>query len=205
MGMKDFGILLIGEELKKNKVFIISMPKSATTSTSLFIEKYGYKTMHWIGQEIDKENVPSDAKEFYINFAQNYDCVSDGPYHTLFEELDHRYPESKFIFINRDIDEWALSQMKFSKSLGFSGKLPRYPHVIVEDKYFLGKRINYDFESLKDNYKYHKNNVLNYFNDRADFLYLELIDNKKEKKICDFLGLNYDSSIVFPISNVARN
>ena len=201
MAMKDFGILSIGAELKKNKVFVISMPKSATTSTSMFIEKYGYKTIHWIGGIIDIKNVSTPYQDFYLEFAEDYDCCSDSPFHVLYKELDVKYPNSKFIFIEREVNAWALSQLKHDKHHGYSGRLPAYSHYVIEEEYYGGGKLNYNFDTLKKIHKIHKEKVLDYFKDKDNLLILNLEDNNKEKKICNFLSLKYDQNIKFKKDN----
>ena len=63
--------------MNKDKVFIISMPKSLTSSTTLFLEKYGYKTMHWVGEHTETSILKKNSTKFFIDFAKNYDVCSD--------------------------------------------------------------------------------------------------------------------------------
>ena len=180
------------------------MPKCATTSTSNFVEYYGYKTLHWIGAEIIKERVPSDQKKFYIDFAEQYDCISDEPYHMLYKDLDEKYSSSKFIFVNRDAGEHALSRLKFNKKNSLNKALNDWPYVDLKEEYFLEKTSDSDFFSLVNNYNYHKKMVLDYFQNKKNLLYLELNESDKESKICNFLNLSKSPSIKFPHLNSAN-
>ena len=180
------------------------MPKAATSSTSWFIEQLGYKTLHWIGEILSIEEFYKDPKSFYVNLASDYDCVSDAPFHVLFKELDRAYPNSKFIFIDRNADDWAISQIRYSKHKGFRGVLRPDQHIILEEEYFGGNKIAYNFNGLKQNYNEHKKRVLEYFANKDNLLLLELENNEKEKKICEFLKIEYDTNIKFPKLNVFK-
>jgi hypothetical protein len=190
--------------LKKDKVFIISLPKAATSSTSCFIEQYEYKTLHWIGEIFLTKKFYENPKEFYVNLASYYDCVSDAPFYVLFKELDTSYPNSKFIFIDRNVDDWAISQIRYSKHKGLRKLLVPDPHAILEEEYFSNNEALEGFDRLKQNYNEHKERVLRYFANRDSLLFLEIENNEKEKRICEFLKIDYDPKIKFPKLNVFK-
>jgi hypothetical protein len=180
------------------------MPKAATSSTSWFIEQYEYKTLHWIGEISLTEKFYENPKDFYVNLVSEYDCVSDAPFYVLFKELDIAYPNSKFIFIDRNVDDWAISQIRYSKHKGFRGVLVPDPHVILEEEYFTNIEAVWSFDRLKQNYNEHKERVLEYFANKDSLLLLELENNEKEKRICEFLKINYNPKIKFPKLNVFK-
>ena len=176
------------------------MPKSLTTSTAMFLSMYNYKTMHWIGSELNLENLEQNSTNFFLNFAKNYEVCSDNPYHLLFKELDAKYKNSKFIYINRNKKDWVRSCLKHVKITG----LEYFESTKYENfKFFKELADKYDFESLIKKYEIHNSKVLEYFNNKDNFLYLQADDGKKENKICEFLNINLDPKIKFPVANVS--
>jgi Sulfotransferase domain len=183
----------------KNKIFIISMPKSMTTSTTLFLKNYNYNTMHWIGGYVNLNNLEKKSTEFFINFAKDYDVCSDTPYHLLFKELDSHYKNSKFIYINRNKEDWARSCLKHIKITG----LDYFESINYENiKLFKDLTDKNNFLHLIEKYKIHNNAVLEYFKNKNNFLYLEANDINKEEKICNFLNIEFNKNITFPRENV---
>jgi hypothetical protein len=78
------------------------------------------------------------------------------------------------------------------------------PHVILEEEYFTNIDAVWSFDQLKQNYNEHKKRVLEYFANKDSLLFLELENNEKEKRICEFLKIDYDPKIKFPKLNAFK-
>lgn len=186
------------------KVFIISMPKAATTSITDFLKQYKLNTMHWIGGHVDIINMEKSIKPF-IDISRKYDVLSDAPYNVLFQELDQEYEDAKFIYIDREIESWAISHIEHNKLYNPQKKLKNNAVEYLEIEFFKELATVQDYDNLIKKYKYHQERVLEYFKDRENLLFLPLDFVDKEQRICKFLGLEYNENIKFNRSNVNRS
>lgn len=185
----------------KNKIFVISLPKSGTTSTSFFLESLGLSAIHWVGNNVDLNQIPLGDKDVFLNLTKSYDVSSDAPYYTLFKELDEMYNNAKFLLINREINAWALSSLKHRKREYGNFKTEKTAVTFLENNYFKKNFEEFSFDGLKENYYFHQENVLNYFNKKNNFMQISLHDENIENKICNFLNIENINNQKFPHLN----
>ena len=187
-----------------SKIIILSLGKSGTTSASLFFEKLGYRSLHWIGSivEPNKMNGMSldEIIEFYSYLEENYDVFSDYPYCMSYEYFDKKYPGAKFILITRDIKEWVVSAKNHNTLKNFKA-----PTIASWAKYLnVNNKTVSDLSNkqLEDLYNNHTNDVIKYFSNSKNFIHIDLDDDLKADKIYNFL--NISGSIKFPKVNVTK-
>lgn len=77
-----------------NKIFIIGLPRTATTSLCLAFLELGYKTAH--------------TAYTYSSFKQAQ-VIADTPIFSDYQQLDEIYPNSLFIYLERDLATWLPS------------------------------------------------------------------------------------------------
>ena len=126
------------------KVFAIGFNRCGTQSLHKFFVDNGYKAQHNRGSEKILQNFEADRPLCFgfedVTFFSDIDFLTR--HFTLFAE---QYPESKFIYNHRNIENWIASR----KRLWNANKWPidenywrgewKYHHTMMKD-YFCGSR-----------------------------------------------------------------
>ncbi len=174
-----------------NKVFGIGLSRTGTTSLWSALNEIGIKSkkfpriFRFKGRGVGENGVTVPINIEVINDYQGW---VDTPVARFYKLLDERYPGSKFILTVRNIDDWLLSCKYFFKEV---------PQEIVESRkhwdtlqlhYDLYSAISYDEDKFKKAYYEHKEDILNYFNNRLDDLLLfDLCGGDGWDILCSFL------------------
>jgi hypothetical protein len=179
-----------------NKLFIIGLPRTGTTSISVAMLEQGYKVAH---------------TAFTKRAFELADVVSDAPCFSDYKELDLQFPGSKFVYLDRDLERWVPSaQMLLTKmaarldiSTGtFSPVLKRS----FNETFRLNATENpHAKEHLEACYLKHKKEVFEYFSGRDDFINLNLSHDGSLVNLLDFLGLENAGNKEFPHLNIGRH
>ena len=180
-----------------NKIFEIGIYKTGTSSLGKAYEILGFRHMGWNANAYDIFIKSNNYEDLY-KIIDNYDAFEDGPWHDCdYKLLDLRFPNSKYIILERDDESWIKSVENHSS--------PLYNSNNIEDKY-LEYGWLYDKELQKEkmiSYKRKKyDEIKEYFKYRPNDL---LIMNIKEgwDRLCFFL--NKDKPIIeFPILNISK-
>ena len=125
--------------------------------------------------------------------VSEYSAFSDNPWGLLYELLDNRYPNSKFILFYRNTDKWYHSMVKYF------GKANSSLRQIIYHGY--GSPIGDDNEVVyKSVYEKHNNDVIEYFKEKDNLLVIKLDEELDiTNKLNQFLG--FHNSVQFPKSN----
>ena len=191
------------------KIVILSLGKSGTTSAANFFNQLNYKTIHFIGEVILDIHKRRRAMSFEEVIAEGeylekeYDVFTDYPYCMLYEYFDKKYPNTKFILITRDTSDWIKSVQNW---IGYWNPLT----VACWRKYLNKKQIVtlshtgclFD-EDLEYLYESHKKDVLEYFKNSKNFIHLNLNDEEIGQKILEFLKISSD--VKFPRLNISSD
>ncbi len=164
------------------KIFEIGVMKTGTTSLGVAFEKLKFKHKGWdpILHDCLKKN---ELEPIFATIAQ-YDFFQDGPWHNIdFRILDKKYPNSKFILLDRDNNSWI-------KSLEYHNS-PKYNVNKIESKYLDYDWINNRELVVKKNLNFKNNKyktIKEYFKYRPNDL---LVMNIKEgwEPLCKFLNI----------------
>jgi hypothetical protein len=169
-----------------NKIFVIGFPKSGTTSIQESLTSAGISAIHWgvdnifVGTSIQKYKSQNKLLLSEINtyqaFTQMETCIDEHrcywPQLVDVPLLNQQYPNSKFIFNDRNIDNWLKSLYRWNIS---TGPIRRDGQSLIERIIKLnipglprGKGKT-DGE-LKDWYIQHKNNMIDFFKNKDNFL-----------------------------------
>jgi hypothetical protein len=98
--------------------FVISLHKTGTSSVHAYAQRAGLRARHAPAYEngVDLEKmaslVLSDKKavlEVLSPILENYDFHSDIPWPGLYRELASRYPDARFVYLERDPGQWLRS------------------------------------------------------------------------------------------------
>lgn len=167
------------------KVFGVGFQKTGTTSlgTALSILGYsvcGYAPFRPFATAPDFSM--DELKTLAFQLAEEHDAFKDTPWPILYAELDEKFPNSKFILVERTTEKWIESASKdFQKQ---PNQIHQYiygvPYPVGNEQVFI------------DRYLQHNEEVKSYFKDRPDDLLCLHLDKKEVnwKNLCDFLGFD---------------
>ena len=190
------------------KVFEIGKMKTGTTSLGRAFEILGYKHKGW-SLKIYNQFLESDKKDYKILYEviDNYDTFVDAPWRSCdYKILDKKYPNSKFILLERDGESWIRSMEHWS-SPELNKDWETWPTEFDRsgiDKRWVGDRDNLIKEKL-DSKKLHYSERKKYFKDRPnDLLVMNICDDEGWGVLCPFLNKPIPN-VSFPKENISEN
>jgi hypothetical protein len=115
-----------------------------------------------------------------LRILNDYDALEDTPWYMIYKELDHLFPESKFILTIRDEESWYTSVSKHI------GDLRAAHHEWI---YGRGKGVVKDHrQNAIEVYRRHNAEVRAYFKDRPDdLLVIDFTKGEQWDSLCRFL------------------
>jgi len=171
------------------KIFIIGLPRTATTSICEAFLQLGYKTAHTAYTKACFEQAT---------------VIADTPVFADFKQLDSLYPNAKFIYLDRSLTDWLPSikqlLLRMEQNItradgGFNLHIKRVYQEIFAP--FTLENIQSD-DFLKACYLRHQKCVFSYFNDRlSDFISINISEKESINTLHQFLGLNIADTQVF--------
>jgi Sulfotransferase domain len=178
----------------QKKVFVVSLHRSATQSTDLFLRNAGLNTCHYpsivdgICYELNclgLETAPQRIVGLLRPVFDAFDAVSDLPIPAIYEELDAAYPDAKFVAVYRDPSDWVRSVRQHSRSRD----LWIYERVLFW-RYLHNKPITLDQvpdDVLASVHRLHHAGLATHFNDRNNLLIVDVADSNIGPKLSSFL------------------
>lgn len=178
-----------------NKLFIIGLPRTGTTSISVALLDYGFKVAH----------TAYTKRAFELA-----DVISDAPCFCDFKELDQLFPGSKFVYLDRPLERWVPSmQMLLGKMLPELAPKTGYLNSVLK------RVINQTFapltamnpmqkEHLEACYLAHQQQVLEYFSHRNDFLSIDISAGDSLKTLLKFIDMESPDTGAFPHLNTGK-
>ena len=164
-----------------NKVFIIGLPRTGTTSVSVALLEQGLTVAH---------------QAFTKQAFMLADAVSDAPCFSDYQQLDRLFPNAKFVYLDRPLDKWLPSmQMLLGRMLVHLDKDNGRFHPVMKRSFnhcFDIWRVEdvFDEAHLTACYQRHQQQVFSYFADRDDFLALDISVDSSLALLMAFIGLN---------------
>jgi len=112
--------------LREPKVFCISIQRTATTSVGRFFADHGHRVATW---DVSRCNAWTDAWHrgdyeaiFRSTAFRTHQVFEDDPWWcgTFYRVLFHRFPDARFVLLERDASRWFESMRRHSagRSLG---------------------------------------------------------------------------------------
>ena len=163
-----------------NRIFIIGLPRTGTTSVCNTFLELGFKTAH-----------TAYTKQCFNN-AQ---VIADTPIFNDFKALDKRYPQSKFIYLERELALWVpsirqLLQRMYNNLTREDGGFN--PHI---KRCYLNTFKNISVQNMacdiyfKEQYLQHFEQAQSYFKNREnDFLSINISKKESFEQLCTFLN-----------------
>jgi len=206
-------IFLNKKENKKRsteKIFIIGLNKTGTTSIEKAFKTHKYKT----GQQkffeyLTLSYLKRKNPKRIMKYVQYYDAFQDIPFFLegIYSSIFEKFPKSKFILSVRDSEQqWYKSfvnyysivcqlekgkmlEMSDFKKCGYVYK--GFLYEVFTD--FFGTT-SLDEDILKNKYKEHNENVISFFKDQPDrLLVINVAKEGSYRKFCDFIGKEANS------------
>ncbi|GAW97107.1 sulfotransferase family protein [Colwellia marinimaniae] len=168
------------------KIFIIGLPRTATTSVCLAMLEQGFKTAH----NVYTQNAFVEAQ-----------VLADTPIFCDYQKLDKHFPNSKFIYLTRSPEQWLPSIKQLLQRMivnlqrtdgGFNPHLKRcYNEVFAP---LTANNINSD-EFFLSCYSRHQQGIDDYFKDRSqDLLTIDVSDKNSYMKMLAFVNIDSDKA-----------
>lgn len=173
--------------MHQHKIFIIGLPRTATTSVCVALLEQGFKTAH------------TAYTRTAIEQAQ---VIADTPVFCDYPDLDKRFANAKFIHLNREMNAWLPSIKQLLNRMyinlqradgGFNPHIKRcYQHVFSP----LNKENINDDDFLTACYTKHFNQAQAYFKHRPnDFLSIDVSAPNSYQNMLSFLNVNANANI----------
>lgn len=176
-----------------NKLFIIGLPRTGTTSVSVALLDYGFKVAH----------TAYTKRAFELA-----DVISDAPCFCDYPHLDKLFPNSRFVYLNRSLETWVPSIHRLlTKMLPQLEPKSGYLHPVLKrsiEQIFACSSNSLSDVHLRDAYLKHQNNVFNYFANRTDFLSIDVSADSSLIELLNFLHLPAKEPATFPTLNVGK-
>ncbi len=172
--------------MSQEKIFIIGLPRTATTSVCLAMLEQGFRTAH--------NAYTQDA------FLQAQ-VFADTPIFCDYQKLDKHFKNSKFIYLTRKPEKWLPSIKQLLQRMivnlqrtdgGFNPHLKRcYKDVFSP---LNEENLNSD-EFLLSCYTRHQQGIIEYFRDRPeDILTIDVCDEASYSAMLAFLNIDVSNA-----------
>ncbi len=168
-----------------NKIFIIGLPRTGTTSVCVALLELGYRVAH----------TAYTQQAFTLA-----DAVADTPVFCDYRQLHQLFPGSKFIYLQRSLADWLPSIKVLLQKLmvkidplegGYQPLIKRCYQQTFEP---LTCDSITDDAHLRDCYLRHRAGVLDYFAQRSeDLLSIDVARAGELQRLCEFLGSSLDA------------
>lgn len=189
------GLSDTGKAQGKQKVFIIGLPRTGTTSVSVALLEHGLKVAHMA---------------FTKAAFMQADAISDAPCFSDYRQLDAIFSNSKFVYLERDINTWLPSmQMLLGKMAPHLDEKSGRFHPILKRSFRHVFAIDtvadaLDSAHLIHCYQQHQAQVLSYFASRDDFISIDISQTGSLGRLLQFLALSPTQTISAQTQRVDR-
>lgn len=175
-----------------SKIFIIGLPRTGTTSVSVALLNMGFSVAH---------------TAFTKRTFEVADAITDSPCFSDFKQLDHLFPNAKFIYLTRSLDKWLPSITmlldKMAPHLAATGHFnPILKHSFHQT---FSNKLPLTAIELADCYERHQQMVFSYFKGRGDLLSIDISEQGSLEKMKQFLSVETGGETDFPRLNIGRN
>jgi len=168
--------------MKKEKIFHIGFHKTATSSFEKVYEILGYKLFNRLNNQHKlKKYYKTKNIEDLSNIIEKHDAFSDNPWfwNDLYLDLDKLDYDAKFILTTRDSEKWfkSLNKKHINMNIDARNHLYKGNRPTLENKdLFISKYESYNVEVLK------------YFQNKSNFIHIDIENGLSWDSICGFLG-----------------
>jgi hypothetical protein len=182
----------------QNKIFYLGFHKTGTTSFGVLMRSLGFRRQSYYkpySASFINNLEQNDLGELFA-LADNAEAFEDDPWYLFYEVFEKRYPSAKFVFYERNAEDW------YQSCLFFFG---RYSTPMSEFIFGRGKGSPlYNKKHHIEVYKQHASNVRQYFqNKQHKFLEIPDFSDRSAQELARFLGKD-PAGVTFPRENVNK-
>ena len=165
---------------KFNKIFVCGLSRTGTKSLGDYLKLFDLTVVHNGGQIANPLKI------------ENIDALLDDKQtQFLYEVLNEQYPNSLFIYTNRNTKSWVDKIISWKPNSSY----------IYHQSFGIEGGIKPDTEEMLTSFKEQHFSRFKLFatelpNDRV--LYLDLEDSDKDKKVTEFLGFEHSDELEYP-------
>jgi len=171
----------------KQKVFVIGFQKTGTTSLEHALQYLGYR-VYGGDKNLMKFTNTEDLKDYIKKTLDSWDAAQDMPWPLFYKELYYIYPDAKYILTLRDTNKWIRSMVTYFASI----RIPLHKSI-----YGVPSAEGYE-NRYKDVYEQNNAEILNFFNNKPNFLIMEMGKNFNYETLCNFLEIEVIPKEPFP-------
>lgn len=160
------------------KIFGVGLSRTGTVSLTEALNALGYRILHYQRPDL----AVSEKRLWWLYFWN--DGGTDNTVSAVFERLDRLFPNSRFIYMERDLEPWLASLERHYANRGDD-----VAPIELELRVKMFGTDAFDPVRLRQAYRDHHDRVLNYFAHRsARLLRLRVCDGEGWEKLCPFIG-----------------
>lgn len=162
-----------------NKIFILGLPRTGTTSVSVALLSYGFKVAH----------TAYTKRAFELA-----DVISDAPCFADYKELDRLFPNSRFVYLDRAEARWIPSMQRLLKKMlpelhPKTGYLNPILKRVIEQTFAISTAPDpLDAQHLAQCYRQHQKDLFSYFLGRKELLTIDVSEPGALTKLLEFLN-----------------
>ena len=165
---------------KFNKIFVCGLSRTGSKSLGDYFKLLDLKVQHNGGQVLN----PSLFSEIDV-------LLDDKQTQFLYEVLNQKFPNSLFVYTNRNDESWVNKIIDWK---------PDYSYI-YHQSFGISEGTAPDTKEMLTSFKQQhfirfKSFATKLPNDRV--LYLDLEDNEKGEKVCEFLNVEYNPKLEYP-------
>jgi hypothetical protein len=180
-----------------SKIIVIGLPRTGTTSVSVALLEMGFLVAH----------MAFTKKAFEVAEA-----ITDCPCFSDYMHLDELFPDSKFIYLSRDLDKWIPSITMLLEKMAphLDAEKGRFNPIMKRSfKHTFSTTLPLTHTQLVECYTRHQQAVFKYFKDankdRNKFLSIDISEPESLNQLRIFLGKEPQSNCEFPKLNTGRD
>ena len=174
-----------------SKIFIIGLPRTGTTSISVAFLEAGFKVAHTAYTQAAFELA---------------DVISDAPCFADFKELDHLFPGSTFIYLQRELSQWlpSIQRLLIKMTPHLHPKSGHFNPVLkraFNETFLFSEQTLLSDQHLAMCYQKHQQDVKKYFKTRNNFIEIDISKKGSLSHLFTFLNLPHEKEQLFPHLN----
>lgn len=143
-----------------------------------FLESLGYVVTvaepHLFHDAVEKRFEKIDA------FLEKYDAFQDDPWYLVYPYVYRKFPDAKFIFLEREEAQWLKSVQHFYGEDRYNEK--------VRDIFYGSADSLKNPEMYLSRYRKHRKEVFNFFRGKKNFISISLTNHDDVSRLLAFLG-----------------
>lgn len=174
-----------------NKVFIIGLPRTGTTSVCAALLDHGFKVAH----------TAYTQQTFHLA-----DVIADTPSFCDYPQLDLLFRDSRFVYLERQLTNWVPSMRRLLEKMTANLRPEGHFNPIIKrcfnDTFQLSQTADpLSTQHLTQCYQRQQQQVADYFVGRKDLFTLDVSQSDSLTTLLNFMGKPIADSLDFPHLN----